>query len=124
MTDHEHGARAAASTGEASGEPFDGPASLSDLVDEALADLSAVERRLTDRTTLLGRAGRPFGAATEDVLEVRLDPLVTAAALRTPDTSPSDRGPGWISFAPRELDRYAVDRATAWLEYGWRHALD
>jgi hypothetical protein len=101
-----------------------GPISLDDLVATAIAGLGTIERRTTAGTTVFARAGRPFGATTADVLEVRLDPRVAAAALRTPDTTPSVRGPGWVSFAPETFDRYAVDRATAWLEHGWRHALD
>jgi hypothetical protein len=70
------------------------------------------------------RAGTPFAAMDGDALEVRLDPAVAAAALRTPDTDASSRGPAWVRFDPPELDRMAIDRATAWLEYAWRHALD
>jgi len=36
------------------------------------------------------------------------------AALRTPDTTPSQRGPEWVSFSPEALDDQAVDRAEAW----------
>jgi hypothetical protein len=111
-------------TGPEVDETYEGPTSLDDLVATAIADLGSVERRTTDGATVFARAGRQFGAATADMLEVRLDPRVAAAALRTPDTTPSTRGPGWVSFAPATLDRYAVDRATAWLEHGWRHALD
>jgi hypothetical protein len=46
--------------------------------------------------------------------EFRLDPLVAAAALRTPDTAPSPRGHDWVTFAPALLDDTGVDRAEAW----------
>ena len=49
-------------------------------------------------------------------LEARLRPAVAAAALRTPDVVASPRGAGWVRFAPSELDDFARDRATAWLE--------
>ena len=39
---------------------------------------------------------------------------------RTP--SPSGRGTDWVAFAPAELDRHAIDRATAWLASAWRRA--
>ncbi|MBA2720538.1 MAG: hypothetical protein H0U52_15045 [Chloroflexi bacterium] len=55
-----------------------------------------------------------FAMLTGDLAEFRLDPLVVAAALRTPDTAPSPRGHDWISFAPTLLDDPAVDRAEAW----------
>jgi hypothetical protein len=52
----------------------------------------------------------------------RLDPTLAAAALRTPDTRPSDRGPAWVIFEPRAIDPHAVDRATAWFEAAARRA--
>ncbi len=51
-----------------------------------------------------------------DALEVRLRPAIAAAALRTPDVTPSPRGPGWVRFTPVDLDGHARDRALAWLE--------
>jgi hypothetical protein len=59
----------------------------------------------------------PGGAAS-----FRLTPAVAAAAIRTPDTTPSSRGPGWVTLGPAELDDHARDRATAWLESAWRAA--
>ena len=58
----------------------------------------------------------PFGA------EVRLDRQVAAAAIRTPDTGPSPRGPDWVRFNPRELDPHALDRLEAWLDLAHRRA--
>jgi hypothetical protein len=55
-------------------------------------------------------------------LEFRLDPIVARAALGTPDTSASSRGPEWVAFSPAELDRFAVDRALAWLGAAHRRA--
>jgi hypothetical protein len=49
-------------------------------------------------------------------IELRLRRAVAAAALRTPDVEPSQRGPGWVWFAPPEVDDFARDRAIAWLE--------
>jgi hypothetical protein len=64
--------------------------------------------------------GELFGVAVGDVAELRLRREVAAAALRTPDTTASPRGPGWIRFAPPLLDEFARDRAAAWLESAWR----
>jgi hypothetical protein len=66
--------------------------------------------------------GEPFAAIAGDVVEFRLRPVVAAAALRTPGTTASPRGPGWVGFAPPTLDEFARDRAAAWLESAWRFA--
>ena len=97
--------------------------SLLEALEAASAELGPVERaRDGAGGAEWRRGGRPFAVATGDAAEFRLDPLVAAAALRTPDTSPSSRGPDWVRFAPAELDDYALDRAEAWLASGWRRA--
>ena len=88
---------------------------------EALVDVSvtsAAHGLVWDRT------GRPFATSSADGLtaEFRLDPAVAVAALRTPDTKPSRRGPDWISFEPAGLDDHALDRAEAWFASAWRRA--
>jgi hypothetical protein len=48
---------------------------------------------------------------------------MVGAALRTPGTRPSERGPEWIVFeAPDEPERYDVDRLHAWFEMAARLA--
>jgi hypothetical protein len=47
---------------------------------------------------------------------------VASAALRTADTRPSPRGAGWIAFTPRSVDRFALDRAEAWVRLAHRRA--
>jgi hypothetical protein len=54
--------------------------------------------------------------------EFLLDPSIAVAAVRTPDTTPSRRGAGWVLFRPKALDGHAVDRATAWLLSAYRRA--
>lgn len=61
-------------------------------------------------------------SADGSTAEFRLDPAVAAAAGRTPDTSPSDRGPDWVRFRPVDLDDHAIDRAVAWLRSAARRA--
>ncbi len=103
----------------------DGPTpTLRDLALEAIDGLDDVTSTLDGEGVLCSRAGNAFAALTERVIEVRLEPLVATAALRTPDTVESPRGPGWIRFAPPALDRFAADRVSAWIEHAWRHATD
>ena len=63
-----------------------------------------------------------FASVMDGVAEFRLRDEVGAAALRTPDTTASPRGPGWVRFAPGRLEGHARDRALAWLESAWRRA--
>ena len=105
-------------------DDFEPPASMIELVDESVSTLDGVDRGTDAVATTLSRAGRLFASLTGDVLDVRLDSMLAGPALRTPDATPSARGAGWIRFAPPLLDRYAVDRVTAWIGYAWRHALD
>lgn len=66
--------------------------------------------------------GRTFASLTAGVAEFRLDGPIAAAARRTPDTAPSERGPDWVRFAPPTLDAMALDRAVAWFEAACRRA--
>ena len=95
---------------------------LADLLAEAAQGLAGVT---TDASaTVVTWAAGPSVFATLDGnrAEFRLDPQVAAAALRTPDTSPSPRGADWIGFAPPVLDDHAVDRAEAWFLSAQRRA--
>jgi hypothetical protein len=97
---------------------------LRDLALEALDGLDDVQPSPGSDVTGYARAGHPFLVLTERDLEVRLEPFVATAALRTPDTAESPRGPGWVRFTPPTLDRFAADRVVAWIEHAWRHAED
>ncbi|MDQ6794092.1 MAG: hypothetical protein M3067_04610 [Chloroflexota bacterium] len=97
---------------------------LAEAVEDAAGRLPGVERRevpgIGGIEWLVG--GRPFAAASAGSVEFRLDPVVARAALGTPDTSVSGRGAEWVAFSPAELDRFAVDRALAWLGAAHRRA--
>jgi hypothetical protein len=98
---------------------------LRDLLEEEAADLPGTEPTLEpDGSLTWVRTGRRFAAAAADgsSAEFALDPAVADAAARTPDVTPSGRGPGWVSFAPAELDDHAADRAVAWLASAHRRA--
>jgi hypothetical protein len=97
-------------------------AALAARVEAVLAELPGVERRLVDDRAGVYVADRLFAIVSPRTLEVLLDPIVAAAAARTPDTRPSERGPGWVRFEPRAAHPFALDRAEAWLRSAHRLA--
>jgi len=91
---------------------------LRQLLEEEAAELPGAEPSLgPDGSITWSRGNRPFAVVSTDSAsaEFALDPAVADAATRTPDVSPSTRGPGWVTFTPTDLDDHAADRATAWL---------
>lgn len=106
-------------------EPGDGagiPQDMRELL-EATADLDApVEVTVAAAGTTYLLAGRPFAWAAGRVFEVQLGPDISSAALRTPDVTPSMRGPGWIRLDPPVIDDHAADRVVAWFELARRIA--
>lgn len=97
---------------------------LRDLAVDTIDGLDEVSSAPDGDAALYARAGRPFASVGQHELDVRLEPFVATAALRTPDTSASSRGADWVHFVPPTLDRFAADRAVAWIEHAWRHAGD
>jgi hypothetical protein len=98
---------------------------LRDLLEEEATVLAGTEPTVgPDGSLTWVRTGRSFAAVTADgsAAEFALDPAVADAAARTPDVSPSERGPGWVVFAPTIIDEHAADRATAWLASAHRRA--
>lgn len=86
------------------------------LADEAAGLPDAISIVEPDGSITWSRGGRPFtiiGAAGVSA-EFALDEAVAAAAARTPDVAPSERGAGWVAFSPAVLDDHAADRAAAW----------
>ena len=92
------------------------------LAQATAGHLAEVATEATAAGTEWRRGSVPFAAVDGATLEVRLAPPVARAALRTPDTAASGRGPDWVRFAPVLLDQYAADRATSWIESAWRNA--
>lgn len=69
------------------------------------------------------RNGVAFAARPDPgAIELRLGAEIADAAMRTPDTSSSGRGPDWIRFEPRDWDDHALDRLEAWFLVAWRLA--
>jgi hypothetical protein len=102
-------------------EPI-GDLTIGDVLTAAAQDLAGVESTDEAEAFSWSIGSRVFAALTEGRAEFCLDPLVVGAALRTPDTSQSARGPDWVAFAPAELDDAAVDRAEAWFLSAHRRA--
>jgi hypothetical protein len=88
--------------------------SLAEILASAAEELDDVSADDDAGLTTWSAGGHPFATLAGERADFRLDPLVARAALRTPDTAPSPRGPDWVSFAPADLDDPAVDRAEAW----------
>lgn len=99
----------------------DTPGTLRELFDE-LADKAGADTAASPSGCQYLRDGRAFAAIDTDAAEVRLDPEIAEAVLRTPSTAASPRGPGWVRFAPPEFDQHARDRAEAWFLSAWRAA--
>jgi hypothetical protein len=98
---------------------------LRDLLEEEATGLPGTEPTLEpDGSVTWVRTGRRFAAVTADgsSAEFALDPAVADAAVRTPDVRSSERGHGWVVFAPSDLDDHAADRAVAWLASAHRRA--
>ena len=96
---------------------------------EEVLDLAATVEGVTgevgpDGTTTWSGPRGPFAALTANggQASFRLDRELAAAAVRTPDTNRSERGPEWVDFVPREVDDHAIDRATAWFRAAARRS--
>lgn len=87
---------------------------IAEVLAAAAEDLVGVTTASSADTMTWSVGPTPFAVLTGEHAEFRLDPLVVAAALRTPDTAPSPRGLDWVAFAPVILDDAAIDRAEAW----------
>jgi hypothetical protein len=66
--------------------------------------------------------GTTFAILSGDGAEASflLDPIVAAAAARTPEVKRSTRGAGWVDMRPRVVDGHVADRAGAWFLSGHR----
>ena len=73
-------------------------------------------------TMTWSRGETAFAVLLGDVVELRLDPAIAAAALKTPDTVESPRGPAWVRFAPATLEGHDLDRLEAWFGLAYRRA--
>jgi hypothetical protein len=96
------------------------PTALDDVLAELLDQIADVTVQ-TDRE--YAHQGVVFAARpADDTVELRLGEDIVDAAMRTPDTTPSERGGEWLRFRPRELDAHAIDRLKAWFLVAYRQA--
>lgn len=82
----------------------------------------ATTERLGGAARTWTRDGIPFAILGGGTVEVRVGAAIAAAAVRTPDTTSSGRGPDWVAFTPTGLDPHALDRLGAWLGAAHRRA--
>ena len=95
---------------------------LGDVLAAAAEGLTGVTTADDGTALAWSRGGATFASLAGERAEFRLDVAVARAALRTPDTAPSSRGPDWVAFAPTVLDDGAIDRVEAWFLSAHRHA--
>jgi hypothetical protein len=100
----------------------DADESLDERIGAVVDELDDVTRTREGEVERLAVGNRVFAVVGADLLEVALDPPIATAALKTPDTRPSPRGAGWIAFTPATTDRFALDRAEAWVRLAHRRA--
>jgi hypothetical protein len=105
---------------ETAGEDAD--ESLDERLGAVVDGLDDVTRTREGAVERLAVGNRVFAVVGADLLEVALDLPIATAALKTPDTRPSPRGAGWIAFTPATMDRFALDRAEAWVRLAHRRA--
>ena len=68
------------------------------------------------------RDGIAFAILNGVRVDLRIGATIGDAAVRTPDTTPCERGPDWVAFAPPILDDHARDRLVAWFAAAHRRA--
>jgi len=96
---------------------------LGAVLDDFAVELDGVERDATgDGTMTWSRGDRAFAIRDGASVELRLDRTVADAALRTPETEPSRRGPEWVRYTPASLEGHDLDRLEAWFEVAYRRA--
>jgi hypothetical protein len=94
-----------------------------ELLDDVATGHPAVARRDAEGATVYEVGGQPIAVVAAASTEFRLRADMVRAALRTPGTTTSARGPEWVAFeVPPELERYDVDRLRSWFEMSARLA--
>ncbi len=92
-------------------------------LDETLTELIAETPDVTESGGEYARAAVVFAARpAPNAVELRLGPDIAEAALNTPHTAPSPRGPDWVRLETNDWSA-AHDRLEAWYRVAWRLAV-
>jgi hypothetical protein len=95
---------------------------LAAAIGDLAAGLEGVARGRAGSAEEFLRGNVVFAVLEGPSLIVRLRDELADAAVRTPDTTRSNRGSGWVALRPATVDAFALDRARAWFESAWRFA--
>ena len=105
-----------------SGQTAGSEPTLRETLEASAEAIPEVRAATAGPTTSWARGHQVFAIFDGSAVELRLDVPIAAAAIRTPDTTVSTRGPEWVRFTPAAMDGHAVDRLTAWFALGYRRA--
>jgi hypothetical protein len=105
-------------------EEFEGLRTLAAILDAVGASSDVPGQRQADGTTTWSGAIGPFVVLAADgrSVDFRLDPNMADGATRTQDATTSERGPGWVTFTPLDLDGHAIDQVIDWFAAAARHS--
>jgi len=95
---------------------------LGAVLDDFAVELGGIERGAEGKGLTWSRGDRMFAIRDGASVELRLDRTMADAALRTPDTAASSRGPEWVRYTPASLEGHDLDRLEAWFEVAYRRA--
>jgi len=92
------------------------------LLSELATSMPGITASTAGRSRTWAVGDLPFAILEGETVELRLDPAVAAAAIRTPDASASGRGPEWVRYEPATLEGHDLDRLEAWFGFAQRRA--
>lgn len=95
---------------------------LATLLSGMATGIGDVRVRMSGGSMTWSRGDTAFATLEGRTVELRLDRAVAAAALQTPDTASSGRGPEWVRYTPATLEGHDLDRLEAWFGLAFRRA--
>jgi hypothetical protein len=95
---------------------------LEEFLSELAVELGATIDRTSPPTMEFRRDRRTFAVATGSTVDLRLDSEIAVAALGTPSTQASQRGPEWVRLTVDTTQTHDLDRARAWFLSAYRNA--
>jgi hypothetical protein len=94
------------------------------ILDGATGSMPGVTRSTAGGSITWAVGEVPFAVVEGSRVELRLDKAIAAAALKTPDTAASSRGPEWVRYTPATLEDHDLDRLEAWFALAHRRAVE